>query len=91
MFAKKLPKLNPYPFLLAAIAILICIASYSKGTFLTGWDTLHPEFDFGLNFKRLIFGVWREEQGLGAVAGHSHMADLPRVIILWILNFIFPF
>jgi hypothetical protein len=70
--------------------IIISWRNYTPGTFLSGWDTLHPEFDFGLNFKRLIFGVWRQEQGLGAVAGHSHMADLPRVFLLWLLHFFFP-
>lgn len=75
---------------LAAITMLISILNVKPGTFLTGWDTLHPEFNFALNFERLLHGVWREEQGLGAVAGHSHMADLPRVFILWLLHFIAP-
>jgi len=79
-----------YPFILFLISAFIAYKSFTPGTFLTGWDTLHPEFDFGLNFKRLISGVWREEQGLGTVAAHSHMADLPRVLILWLLNIVFP-
>jgi len=64
--------------------------NYTPGTFLTGWDTLHPEFDFKLNFQRLFFGVWRADQGLGAISGHSAMADLPRVFILWLFHFILP-
>lgn len=79
-----------YQIILFLIVAVLFIANYKPGTFLTGWDTLHPEFDFFLNFKRLISGVWREEQGLGAVAGHSHMADLPRVFILWIFSFFTP-
>ena len=79
-----------YPLILLVLIGFVCLKSYTPGTFLSGWDTLHPEFDFGLNFKRLIFGVWRQEQGLGAVAGHSHMADLPRVFVLWIFHFFFP-
>ena len=75
---------------LTFIIFIIAVINYKPGTYLTGWDTLHPEFDFGLNFKRLIFGVWRQEQGLGAVTGHSHMADLPRVVILWLFHFVFP-
>ncbi len=78
-----------YPLLLVLITVLICALNYTPGTWLTGWDTLHPELDFGLNFGRLLQGVWRPEQGLGALAGHSHMADLPRVIILWLLHFVF--
>ncbi len=83
-------KKHLFPVFLLLIIFFISLTNYQPRTFLTGWDTLHPEFDFGLNFKRLIFGVWRDEQGLGAVAGHSHMADLPRVVILWLLHFVFP-
>ncbi len=83
-------KKNPFPLAIFLIVAIISWQNYTPGTFLSGWDTLHPEFDFGLNFKRLIFGVWRQEQGLGAVAGHSHMADLPRVLILWIFHFFLP-
>jgi len=84
-------KKNFYSFLIIFLAFLISFLNYKPGTWLSGWDTLHPEFNFPLNFKRLFFGVWREDQGLGAVASHSHMADLPRVIILWIFSLLFPF
>ncbi|MBI2051840.1 hypothetical protein HYT33_03715 [Candidatus Roizmanbacteria bacterium] len=83
-------KKHAFPRILCAVVILIAFLTYKPGTFLSGWDTLHPEFDFPLNFKRLILGVWRGEQGLGAVAGHSHMADLPRVFILWASHFVVP-
>jgi hypothetical protein len=80
-----------WPYILLFIFVfIIALATYKPHTFITGWDTLHPEFDFGLNFKRLFAGVWREDQGLGAVAGHSHMADMPRVFIMWISHFILP-
>jgi hypothetical protein len=79
-----------YPSLLILISIFIAYLNYTPGTFLTGWDTLHPEFDFSTNFSRLLSGVWRAEQGVGAVSGHSAMADLPRVFILWLFHFIFP-
>ncbi len=83
-------KKNLYPILILGIVALISLLAYKPGTFLTGWDTLHPEFDFGLNFERMFNGVWREEQGLGALAGHTHMADLPRVGFLWVLHFVLP-
>lgn len=79
-----------YPLLLILITGLICIANYTPDTWLSGWDTLHPEFNFPLNFERIINGVWREEQGLGAVAVHSHMSELPRYIFLWIFSLLFP-
>lgn len=78
------------PLSIVLFSLFICALNYTPDTFLTGWDTLHPELNFPLNFKRLIFGVWRSEQGLGAVAGHSHMADLPRVLVLWLLNIFLP-
>lgn len=79
-----------FPLLIVLLVGYICAVTYAPGTYLTGWDTLHPEFDFGLNFSRLFNGVWRADQGLGAVAGHSHMADLPRVTLLWIMSLVAP-
>lgn len=79
-----------YPLLLIGIAGALCVMNYTPGTFLTGWDTLHPEFNFPLAFERMINGVWRSDQGLGAIAIQSHMADLPRVFLLWITSFVVP-
>lgn len=79
-----------YVSLLIAVVILIGSINYQPGTYLSGWDTLHPEFNFALNFKRLLFGVFRPEQGLGAVAAQSHMADLPRVVLLAVSSLIIP-
>ncbi len=79
-------------FLLAILLVLIIFVAwrnYPSGTFLIGWDSLHPEFNFLEAFKRVFFGVWREEQGVGAIAAHSHMADLPRIILLWFSSFVF--
>lgn len=81
---------NLYPIIFLLVTAIISFLNYKSGTYLTGWDTLHPEFDFQVNFERLIYGVWRDDQGFGAVAGHSHMADLPRVIFMWLMHFIFP-
>lgn len=76
--------------ILISVIVVICGLNYTPGSFLTGWDTLHPEFDFSLNLKRVLFGVFREEQGLGAVAGHSHMADLPRILYLFVSSLFLP-
>lgn len=86
---KKLSNLLPVVILLF-FAVILCITNYSFGTFLSGWDTLHPEFNFSLNFQRLLIGVFRTEQGLGAVAAHTHMADLPRVFVLYLEHFLLP-
>ncbi len=75
--------------IITLVVALIAWLNYKPGTWLSGWDTLHPEFNFGLNFQRLL-SVWHSEQGLGAIPGHSQIADLPRVFILWLLHFILP-
>lgn len=79
-----------YSLLIIGIAGLLSWVNYTPGTFLTGWDTLHPEFNFSLSFQRMLNGVWRTDQGLGAVAIQSHMADLPRVFLLWIASWVTP-
>ncbi len=96
-FLMKLQKYFPYrwrnllfPVLIFVLTAYLSFKNYLPGTWLSGWDTLHPEFDFRLNIGRLVEGVWREEQGLGAVAGHAHMADLPRVLFLWLMSLFLP-
>lgn len=79
-----------YIILLFILGILISFLNFTPNTWLTGWDTLHPELDYDLNISRLISGVWRDDQGLGSVAGHSHMSDLPRVVILYAFNLFLP-
>lgn len=75
---------------LTLITIIVCVLNFTPNTYLTGWDTLHNEFDFGLSFVRNLTGIWREYQGLGAVAGHAEASDLPRQFFMWILSFVFP-
>lgn len=76
------------------ITLLVGILAWTNhvpGTMLAGWDDLHHEFNFPLAFTRTIQGVWRADQGLGAVAGHSHMSDLPRIAVLWFISLVVPF
>jgi len=75
---------------LLSISLFVCYQNYTPGTILSGWDTLHPEFNFGLALKREIFGLFRSYQGLGAVAAHSDMADIPRIVLLAILDLFLP-
>ncbi len=71
------------PLILVLIALIIAFKNYSPDTFLSGWDTLHPEFDYKLNLIRTRSGVFRTEQGLGALASHAHMVEVVRIFILW--------
>ncbi len=73
-----------------SICVFISFKNYSPGTWLTGWDNLHPEFNFYLNIKRSFFAVWQEYQGLGLLAGMGHAADLPRQLILWVFSYFIP-
>jgi uncharacterized membrane protein len=82
-------KKHLFPLLIFLITLFICFRNYTPNTFLTGWDTLHPEFNFSLNFQRLL-NLWHSEQGLGAIPAHAQMADIPRVFILYLLHFILP-
>lgn len=68
----------------------IVLTNYTPGTWLTGWDNLHPEFDFVLNFRRALFSVWQEYQGLGLLAGMAHASDLFRVLFLWVMSLVIP-
>ncbi len=84
-------KLTHWPIIGILILVLVLFfTNYTPGTWLTGWDTLHPEFDFPLNISRVISGVWRPEQGVGDVAIHSHMSELPRILLMWIWSAVFP-
>jgi len=83
-------KIKQYSFLilLILISIFLCYKNYTPHTFLSGWDTLHPEFNFGQYLKR-IFSVWQEHQGLGAPPSQAHASEISRMIIYGILMIIF--
>lgn len=77
------------PLIIIVIVIFVCFGNYSTGTFLTGWDTLHPEFNYGIYWTRIIFGAWQSHQGLGAAASQAHASEIPRIILLNLLDLFF--
>lgn len=82
---------NFFPLLLViVVAVFVSAASYKPGTYLSGWDTLHPEFNIGLYSQRVFFGAWQEHQGLGAPASQAHLAELPRLPLIWLLTTFLP-
>src|SRR3989344_5392282 len=87
---KKFVSRNFFPIFLIAISIVLCVANYTPGTILSGWDTLHPEFNFPEYLKRIFFGVWQSHQGLGALSTQAHASELPRMILYYPLSFILP-
>jgi len=78
-----------FPIILVLITLFICYKNYTPGTYLTGWDTLHPEFDYGIYWKRIISGAWQSHQGLGSPASQAHASEIPRVLVIWILDIFF--
>ena len=78
------------PVLIVLIGLVVAINNYEPGTYLSGWDTLHPEFNYRLYLERVIFGAWQEHQGLGAPASQAHAAELPHVLVLMLLDVFLP-
>lgn len=81
---KLLARIWPIIVLLFITGLLIFL-NYEPGTFLTGWDNLHPEFDITENIRRSLFSVWQEYRGTGLLGGMAHAADLPRVLFIALL------
>jgi len=79
-----------FSLLIFVLTFFIAFKNFSSGTYLTGWDNLHPEFNFQLNIERSLNAVWQEYQGVGVLGGMSHAADLPRQLFLWGVSFIVP-
>lgn len=83
--------INYWP--LVTLTLLVCllgILNYVPGTWLTGWDNLHPEFNFPLNIKRSFFSVWEEYQSLGLLGGHAHSTDILRQLLLYGVSSFLP-
>lgn len=68
----------------------VVVINFPWGKWFSGWDNLHPEFNYGLNLKRAIFGVWQENQGLGHVGGHGYAATLLHTIFVWLIDIFLP-
>lgn len=82
-------RLYPYGILFGVVVALF-LTNYTPGTWLTGWDNLHSEFNFKLNIYRSLFSVWQEYQGLGLLAGMGHASDIVRQLFLWLISLILP-
>lgn len=72
------------------LVLYIFLETYIPGKWLSGWDNLHPEFNFHLNVARSLSSVWQEYQGLGLLGGMAHASELPRQLFLWLFSSILP-
>lgn len=76
--------------LLLIFTVLVYQSRLIVSQWLIGWDSVMPELDWKLNFTRVFAGAWQEYQGLGLTGGMAHLADAPRISILWALHFVTP-
>jgi len=85
-------KIKKQVYIIALIIfwLVIVFQNFNAGSVLSGWDNLHPEFNFGVNIQRSLSAVWQEYQGLGLLGGMAHAADLPRQLILWLFSIVLP-
>src|SRR3989344_4397299 len=83
-------KISTYDCLALIIFAFFVTAIYLTnlhGNFwLSGWDNLHPEFNFQANISRAIYSAWQEYQGVGLPAGNAHATELFREILLWLVS-----
>lgn len=78
------------PCLLFLLVLVLILANFSPGTYLSGWDNLHPEFNPLMNLQRAWQSAWQEYQGLGLLAGMAHSADLFRQLVFLPLTLLLP-
>ena len=79
-----------YPLLILILVGFLAWKNFTPGTFLSGWDTLHPEFNFSLYFNRAFYGAWQEHQGIGAPAAQAHASELTRLPVVYLLSLVLP-
>lgn len=73
------------------LVLLLFVTNYTPGTWLSGWDNLHPEYNCKLNIvDRSLFSSWQEYQGLGVRAGNAHAADLLHQLGVCTLKTVVP-
>lgn len=94
MFSKLL-KLKQYPDAIFSLALLVLVSAisfknYTPGTFLTGVDNFHIEYNLPLALTRSLNAVWQDFQGVGLVGGLAHASDLPRVLLYFPLSLVLP-
>lgn len=89
MYIAKKIKIDVYLLLLIGITLFLCYKNYTPNTFLSGWDTLHPEFNLSQYWNR-ITSMWQPHQGLGAPPSQAHASEIPRMVIVGFFTLIFP-
>lgn len=73
-----------------AVFAAVFFTNFPFNSYYTGWDNLHPEFNFSLNFQRGLNAVWQDNQGTGTYGGHGYAATLPHTLTLWLFSWVLP-
>lgn len=76
--------------LILLVGSFIALQNTSIRGFYSGWDNIHAELDLGQYAYRVLFGAWKEHQGLGGPAAKAHLAEITRIPYLFLLQQIFP-
>lgn len=72
------------------LSTVVFISTYVPNTWFIGWDNVLPELNFKVNIFRYLFFTWQTDSGLGFTAVQSYGADLPRILLLYILGLLLP-
>ncbi len=70
--------------------LLIALTNIHPQLAYTGWDNILAELNFPHYVNQVVGGAWLEHQGLGAPMNLTHLAEVPRLPILWLLITILP-
>lgn len=71
--------------ILFLLSLILFIVNYHPGKSLLGWDNTIPQYNFSLNFKRIIQSAWQQYRGLGSAQVMSDGANLPLLLIMKVI------
>ncbi|OGY12760.1 MAG: hypothetical protein A3A58_03320 [Candidatus Blackburnbacteria bacterium RIFCSPLOWO2_01_FULL_41_27] len=77
-------------FILLGVILILFWQNYEFGTWLIGWDSLHPELNFKAAIERSLFSVWQEYRGVGLFDGMAHGANILHTIVVYVLSIVLP-
>lgn len=79
----------PYLLVLEFVFALILVTNFPFGSWYSGWDNLHPEFNVKANLLR-AFSVWQGNEGVGLIGGHGYAATLLHTLFLGAMSVVLP-
>src|SRR5687767_3145909 len=74
---------------LILLSLGLFFANYLPGSWLSGWDSLHPELNYNAHFERNS-SLWLGFRGLGTIDGQAHSTNLVHTGLVWLLDLFLP-